>query len=528
MPVVEYQGKEYSCREDENILVALLRQGVELKHSCRAGVCNACVMQATDAEGERLKTGALSSDQVSQGCFLPCKTRVKQRIVMQEAPQEQPDSYGLVVSKRNLNDEVVELTLDPAYSPEYLPGQFVNLIHPDGSRRPYSLASSPTSSLSMTFHIRRHDQGKVSRWVADELQPGDTLQLSHPEGRCHLSDTMKRVVMLGFGVGLAPLYGMAQQVADGGSTVEDLLLVHLGRGEQGLYRDQELATLAQANDVLEYQGLNNRDELFGEQGLFASRLDALASETDVHWFLCGNPEAVQAAGERLQAQGTDKQRIYFDPFENAQDATASSPVAATAGAQESNQVLEEKPYPATQPELWQWLEQDHRLGSIISDFYERIFNDELLLPYFHNTTQQRSREKVYSFYKRLFSGEPCFFGDRPRNAHHWMVITHDIYDHRLTLLESTLIDHKVPEHLRTVWLEYEEYYRSDIVKDEPRGRQIGDITLPATGFGRETLSCGAICDSCGAIIEEGENVLYHLRTGQLYCRTCEGKQQTTV
>lgn len=521
MPVVHYQGKEYPCRDDENILVALLRQGVELKHSCRAGVCNACVMQATESDGESLNVGGLDAALIEQGCFLPCKTRVRQRIAMREAPQVQPDSYGLVASKRWLSHEVVELTIDPAYNPDYLPGQFVTLIHPDGTRRPYSLASSPTASLSMVFHVRRHDQGKVSRWLADELEAGDTLQLSHPDGHCHLSDSMTRVVMLGFGVGIAPLYGMAQQVADGGSNVEDLLLVHLGRGEQGIYLDEALQRWADEQDALEYHGLNHRDALFGEQGLFATQLDALAKQPDVHWFVCGSPEAVQAAGDRLQAQGADKQRIYFDPFENTVPVSAQA--SESEGVQESNQTLEERPYPATQPELWQWLEQDNRLGAIINDFYQRIFNDDIMRPYFHNTTQQRSREKVYSFYKRLFSGEPCFFGDRPRNAHHWMVITHDIYDHRLTLLESTLRDHKVPEHLRTVWLEYEEYYRSDIVKDDPRGRQVGDTILPATGFGRETLTCGAICDSCGAIIEEGENVLYHLRTGQLYCGVCEGK-----
>lgn len=323
MPVVEYQGKEYLCREDENILVALLRQGVELKHSCRAGVCNACVMQATEADGESLKVGALDADQIGKGHFLPCKTRVKKRLVMREPAASPKDSFDLVISKR------------------------------------------------------------------------------------------------------------------------------------------------------------------------------------------------------LTALGVDEDRILVDPFETVDQVNQAT---ETAGARESNQSSEEKPYPDTQPELWQWLEQDNRLGAIISDFYERIFNDELLLPYFHNTTQQRSREKVYSFYKRLFSGEPCFFGDRPRNAHHWMVITHEIYDHRLRLLESTLRDHQMPEHLRAIWLQYEDYYRSDIVKDEPRGRRIGDITLPATGFGRETLTCGAICDSCGAIIEEGENVLYHLRTGQLYCRKCEGGQ----
>ncbi len=538
MPTIVYQGQEYLCREEENILVALLRQGIELKHSCRAGVCNACTMKVIGEDGtpldqsmlesgalpgESLKVGGLPEGKVATGHFLACKTRVKHRLAMTEPDEDKELSYGLVAGKRWLNDDVMELTLDPAYNPDYKPGQFVNLYHPNGSSRPYSLASSPTSHWSMIFHIRRHNQGLVSRWLSDEVQVGDSLKISMPEGGSHLSEGMTHVVMLGFGVGLAPLQGMTQQVLDGGTSVDQLLLVHLGRGTQGLYSQELLTTQDRLNPNFEYIGLTERSALFSEKGVFETRLDALASESGVHWFVCGNPEAVSVTGERLKAQGVDEQRIYFDPFDDT-STVAKSAVDSSRDAAEPRQRTEGQPYPDTQPELWHWLEQDNRLGGIITDFYQRIFNDDIMLPYFHNSTQQRSREKVYSFYKRLFSGEPCFFGDRPRNAHHWMVITDAIYDHRLALLESTLRDHNVPEHLLKIWMGYEEYYRSDIVKDEPRGRQMGDITQPAGGFGRETLTCGAICDSCESIIEAGENVLYHLRTGQLYCKRCEGKQ----
>ena len=539
MAVVEFQGKEYHCREDENILVALLRQGVELKHSCRAGVCNACVMQTVDAHGESLKVGGLDAALVNQGCFLPCKTRVKRRLVIQEPPSVVDDSYGLVLHKRWLNGETVELTIDPAYSPDYQPGQFIELIHPDGTRRPYSLASSPMTSMSLMLHVRRHDHGKVSRWVADQLLEGDTVQLSYPQGNCHLTADMKRVVMLGFGVGLAPLYGMTQQILAGGTGVEKASLIHLARtltegvidnsqtANAGLYLDTELRKLALSpvgeyqptHAAFEYTGLVGRNSLFGDSGYFKAQLEPLTKDSTVYWFVCGSPGAVNRIRDQLKALGVDDQRILFDPFETASLSELTS--TGIQGVQESNSQIEERPYPETQPELWAWLEQDNRLSFIISDFYQRIFNDERLLPYFHNTTQQRSREKVYSFYKRLFSGEPCFFGDRPRNAHHWMVITNEIYDHRLTVLEATLRDHQLPDNLLGKWLEYEEYYRSDIVKDEPRGRQVGDMIQPAGGFGRETLTCGAICDSCGAIIEAGESVLYHLRTGQLYCKDCE-------
>ena len=44
-------------------------------------------------------------------------------------------------------------------------------------------------------------------------------------------------------------------------------------------------------------------------------------------------------------------------------------------------------------------------------------------PFFHGVTQQRAADKQYAFLKQLMTGEKAYFGDRPRNAHHRMVIT---------------------------------------------------------------------------------------------------------
>jgi hypothetical protein len=75
------------------------------------------------------------------------------------------------------------------------------------------------------------------------------------------------------------------------------------------------------------------------------------------------------------------------------------------------------------------------------------------------------------------------------------------------------------------WQALEELYRSDIVKSKPRGRKIGDIETPAEGYGKITLSVAGMCDTCYEEIENGTEVIYHLRTGNVFCARCSTAQQ---
>ncbi|PSF05029.1 hypothetical protein C7H09_16915 [Marinobacter fuscus] len=182
-------------------------------------------------------------------------------------------------------------------------------------------------------------------------------------------------------------------------------------------------------------------------------------------------------------------------------------------------------YPETDPELWQALDQGTLLKAVLDEFYDRVYEDPVLSPYFQHFTKQRSKEKVFSFYRQLFTGERVFFGDRPKNAHAWMVITDEVFDYRLSLLAACMRRQGLADGIVQRWLRFEEYYRSDIVKARPQGRKVGVFSQPAGGFDREVLDSGTLCDACEGEVQAGEEVLYNLRTGQVYCAGCHGHQQ---
>lgn len=172
------------------------------------------------------------------------------------------------------------------------------------------------------------------------------------------------------------------------------------------------------------------------------------------------------------------------------------------------------------PEMWQALQEGELLNRILDDFYGRVYEDERLAPFFEGVTRQRAIEKQFLFLRQLITGEKVYFGDRPRNAHHWMVISNELFDYREQLMLDCLRRHGLAEPLVQRWRAMEEQFRADIVKEEPWKRKMGDVELPVDGYEETVLDVGSLCDGCGAEIDAGVAVRYHLRLGSIYCPTC--------
>lgn len=213
-----------------------------------------------------------------------------------------------------------------------------------------------------------------------------------------------------------------------------------------------------------------------------------------------------AVGAELEVKG---------PY--AEAPAAKHQPAVTAGG-------EQRPKdPPPDRELWAALQEGKLLLQVLQDFYGRVYKDDLLSPYFHGITMQRSIEKVYSFLQQIITGEKCYFGDRPRNAHHWMVISEDTFKYREALMKECHRRAGLSEEMSRRWIAIEGYYKQDIVKAEPWKRVVGGVELPLDGFGELILDAGSMCDGCGRAVEVGESVRYHLRIGSMYCGQCNGQ-----
>jgi ferredoxin/truncated hemoglobin YjbI len=176
--------------------------------------------------------------------------------------------------------------------------------------------------------------------------------------------------------------------------------------------------------------------------------------------------------------------------------------------------------PANDAALWHELGEGATVRAVLEAFYAKVYAHPQLNPFFRGVTMERAIDKQYSFLWQSMTGQKVYMGDRPRNAHHWMIITHALFDLRQSLMEETLREHGLSASQIHRWSRLEEHYRPDMVKSEALPRMEDGVPVLNDGFDREVLLEGTLCDHCGQEVPSGVEVLYHRRLGQISCPDC--------
>jgi ferredoxin-NADP reductase len=110
-------------------------------------------------------------------------------------------------------------------------------------QRRYSLSSAPERRRVVAITVKRHAGGRVSNWLHDHLQIGDTLVLNAPAGDFVLPDSLPtRLLMLSAGSGITPLMSMLRLLARDHAPI-DVAFVHVARRPADAIFGAELAAL---------------------------------------------------------------------------------------------------------------------------------------------------------------------------------------------------------------------------------------------------------------------------------------------
>ena len=184
------------------------------------------------------------------------------------------------------------------------------------------------------------------------------------------------------------------------------------------------------------------------------------------------------------------------------------------------QPVAELDYPEPDPELWALLQNGKIARVVLEAFYDKVYADPVLAPFFENVTQSRAIDKQYSFMRQCIAGEKIYMGDRPRNAHHRMIISHEVFDHRQRLMEETWAEQGIDAAIVARWTAFEEYFRPDIVKSNIWPRVVGGQVVPAQGFTPEILGESSLCDHCQREVFAGETVVLDQWHGTISCTDC--------
>ncbi|MFW7378577.1 MAG: FAD-binding oxidoreductase [Oligoflexus sp.] len=317
---IYYRNSRMSLLPGETVLAALERQGHQQPASCRAGVCQSCVMKVVEGAVPAAAQAGLKASWKEQGYFLPCVCKPNSSLqIVDVAAFGEPKNVSLIESV-TLGVDVKLFRFQRPRDFHFHAGQFLSFRRDDGLMRTYSIASLPAEKDFFDIHVRRVAGGQMSAWLHDEALPGTSLQVTGPKGDCYYqSDTGEEtLILLGLGTGIAPLYAITQQalrekhqgpiqVIQGSTTSERLYLLANWRGLV-----QEHENLSYRNSVLHPTAGDDEDTVVGDIGQLMS--EVIAAAKNHRLYLCGDAAIVQRLKKQAFLAGVSMKHIFADPF----------------------------------------------------------------------------------------------------------------------------------------------------------------------------------------------------------------------
>jgi NAD(P)H-flavin reductase/ferredoxin len=321
------------CDPGESILLAGLRAGLNLPYECASGGCGTCRAQLVDgavASRWEAASGLSDRDRRKGDRILMCQSvplaPCTLRVTVADGPLPEPVPRrlaGHIAAREHLTDDTARFVIETRQPLPYLPGQFVLLEFPDGTRRGYSMSrpADPAAASSLELLIRAKPGGAASSWLFGRLGVGDAVTVEGPYGKAYAQTPPGRpVACLAGGTGLAPVLAIAEHLAaaDPGRDLE----VYVGvRRRHDLVLSSRLRALSDKGvrviAVTEHDdGLPHPELGRLRTGLAIDHLAGQLPDLSDHDIYVAGPEPmIGATLRRLVRDGTARaDRVFFDRF----------------------------------------------------------------------------------------------------------------------------------------------------------------------------------------------------------------------
>lgn len=105
------------------------------------------------------------------------------------------------------------------------------------------------------------------------------------------------------------------------------------------------------------------------------------------------------------------------------------------------------------------------LRRIVDRFVDRMFDDVMIGFFFQNASRERVKAKEYEFAARHLGADLVYTGRPIAEAHAAHPIMGGQFMRRLKILDETLVEHGVPDHIREHWIRHTEKLRPLVTRD---------------------------------------------------------------
>ena len=315
-------GKTFSTDGTLSLVDAAEKEGIALPYSCRNGRCGTCKCKVTGSSNIIFDELSLSDAEKKNGWKLACARSATGNILLEiedlgDIKLPIPKIFPAKIDAINfLSQDVLKVTLrlPPGSKFEFIEGQYIDLIGPNGISRSYSLARH-CDGMMLELHVRRVIHGQMSDYLFDKAKVGDLLRINGPRGTFILRySTDNDIVFLATGTGIAPVKAMLERID---KIPEELkpksVKVFWGmRSQEELYWDPQ-NLLGDLNFI---PVLSRADEIWtGARGYVQDIMMKKHTKFEnVQIYACGSEAMIRSSQAKAVANGLNIKSFFSDAF----------------------------------------------------------------------------------------------------------------------------------------------------------------------------------------------------------------------
>ncbi|WP_376696249.1 CDP-6-deoxy-delta-3,4-glucoseen reductase [Wenzhouxiangella sp. EGI_FJ10305] len=330
-------GREFSARPDETILTAALRQGIVLPYSCRNGTCASCKCRLIEGRISYPYNPptALDQTELHDGQMLSCQAVAEGDVVIESREIEQVEDIPvrLLPARVETMDRFTEdtmrlrLKLPAAARLQFLAGQYIDILLPEGKRRAFSIASPPSEGDFIELHVKHVEGGGFTGHVFEDMKLKEILRFEGPLGTFFFRRNSDRpAVLAGGGTGFAPLKAMIEELIHAGDE-RPLELFWGTRTANDLYATELIQRWQKEHPALNFVPVVSEPgtNWTGETGFVHEAV--LRHHSDLSgWdvYMSGPPAMIHAARPAFLDAGVPEDRLFYDSFDFAPDVPPAS------------------------------------------------------------------------------------------------------------------------------------------------------------------------------------------------------------
>jgi CDP-4-dehydro-6-deoxyglucose reductase len=328
-------GHQFTAEDGTSVLQAALDAGLVLPYGCRDGACGSCkgkLIEGTIDYG-RYSDKALSAEERAAGHALFCQARPQTDVVIEAREVRKAGDIQIrkLPARVNKIDRVTDdvavlyLKLPATERFMFLPGQYLDILLKDGTRRSFSMGNAPHDDEFVQLHVRHVPGGAFTGHVFGAMKERDIVRFEAPFGTFYLrDDSPKPIVFVASGTGFAPIKSIIDNAFKRGID-RPMTLYWGGRRPRDLYMSSLAEQWAAEHDNLEFIPVISdalpEDQWSGRTGFVHRAVMQDFPDLSGHQvYACGVPIMVDSAKKDFVAQcRLPEEEFFADSFTTAAD-----------------------------------------------------------------------------------------------------------------------------------------------------------------------------------------------------------------